>query len=165
MAYWHHPLSSAPKLKDMWQDLYDAGADFVLDGHVHGYKKPVARNASGVADPNGPREVVVGSGGKSSGVYGLLKLTLHADSADWRFVGSGATDSGTATCHGTATPPAAGQADRELLQHDVGPGRHVHRHVDRGPDEPGGGASATAPPPPRRARSTPTRRRAPTPSR
>jgi PKD repeat protein len=104
-AYWHHPLSSAPKLKDMWQDLYDAGADFVLDGHIHGYQKPVARNASGAPDPNGPREVVVGTGGKSSGVYGLLKLTLHANSADWRFVGSGTTDSGTATCHGPPQPP------------------------------------------------------------
>ena len=104
-AFWHHPLSSAPKLKDLWQDLYDAGADFVLDGHVHGYKKPVARNASGAVDPNGPREVVVGSGGKSSGVYGLLKLTLHANGADWQFVGSGASDSGTATCHGSPTTP------------------------------------------------------------
>lgn len=105
-AFWHHTLATAPKLKDIWQDLYDAGADFVLDGHVHGYRKPVARNASGAADPNGPREVVVGSGGKSSGVYGLLKLTLHADGADWRFVGSGASDSGTATCHGAPAPPA-----------------------------------------------------------
>lgn len=104
-AFWHHPLSSAPKLKDIWQDLYDAGADFVLDGHVHGYKKPVARNAAGAADPNGPREVVVGSGGKSSGVYGLLKLTLHPNGADWQFVGAGASDAGTATCHGAAPTP------------------------------------------------------------
>ncbi|HSD79322.1 MAG TPA: DNRLRE domain-containing protein [Solirubrobacteraceae bacterium] len=109
VAYLHHPLSSAPKLKDMWQDFYDAGVDFVLVGHTHTYKKPFAHNASGSADPNGPRETVVGTGGKSGGIYGVLKLTLHANSADWRFVGSGASDSGSATCHGTptATKPAA----------------------------------------------------------
>jgi PKD repeat protein len=56
------------------------------------------------------REFVAGSGGKSSGVYGLLKLTLAANGADYRFVGSGASDSGTITCHGTTQPtqPVAG---------------------------------------------------------
>ncbi len=105
LAYWHHPLSMAAGEKSMWQDLYDAGADLVLAGHNHTYKKPVAHNASGIADANGPREVVVGTGGKSGGIYGVLKLTLHAGSYDWRFVGSGTTDSGTATCHGSRLPP------------------------------------------------------------
>jgi hypothetical protein len=35
----------------------------------------------------------------------VLKLTLHAGSFDWAFVGSGASDSGAATCHGS--PPVA----------------------------------------------------------
>lgn len=105
MAFVHHPLASAPKLKPLWQALYDAGADFVLAGHTHTYKKPVARNPSGASDAKGPREVIVGTGGKSGGIYGALKLTLHPNSADWRFVGSGTSDSGSATCHGTPTPP------------------------------------------------------------
>lgn len=105
LAYWHHPLSMAAGEKPMWQDLYDAGTDLVLVGHNHTYKKPVAHDASGVADASGPREVVVGTGGKSGGIYGVLKLTLHAGSYDWRFVGSGATDSGSAACHGPRLPP------------------------------------------------------------
>jgi acid phosphatase type 7 len=35
--------------------------------------------------------------------YGVLKLTLHADSYDWQFLGDGHsgtfTDSGSAACH------------------------------------------------------------------
>jgi PKD repeat protein len=105
LAYWHHPLSYVAAEKAIWQDLYDAGADLVLVGHNHTYKKPVARNASGSPDASGPREVVVGTGGKSGGIYGVLKLTLHGGSFDWRFVGSGATDSGSAACHEPRLPP------------------------------------------------------------
>jgi PKD repeat protein len=107
LAYWHHPLSSVSAERDMWQDLYDAGADLVLVGHVHTYKTPVAHDASGSADPRGPREVVVGTGGKSGGIYGVLKLTLHDAGFDWRFVGSGASDSGSAACHGSVRPTAS----------------------------------------------------------
>ncbi|MGZ4270597.1 MAG: CBM96 family carbohydrate-binding protein [Solirubrobacteraceae bacterium] len=105
IAYWHHPLSTVAGEKQIWQDFYDAGVDLVLVGHTHTYKKPVAHDANGVADPNGPREAVVGTGGKSGGIYGVIKLTLHASSYDWKFVGSGATDSGTATCHSSRLPP------------------------------------------------------------
>jgi PKD repeat protein len=105
LAYWHHPLTSAAKEADMWQDFYDAGVDFVLTGHIHHYTAPVRRAPNGSADPNGPREVVVGTGGDDAHGSGLLKMTLHADSADWRFVGSGASDSGTATCHNGSAPP------------------------------------------------------------
>ncbi|QEC49880.1 DNRLRE domain-containing protein [Baekduia soli] len=105
-AFWHHPLSSAPKMKDLWQDLMDASADIVVDGHVHGYKDLAPHDASGHASPAGMREFVAGSGGKSSGVYGLLKLTLGTNGADYRFVGSGASDSGSLTCHGAVQPPS-----------------------------------------------------------
>jgi PKD repeat protein len=108
LAYWHHPLSYVAAEKAIWQDLYDAGADLVLVGHNHTYKKPVAHDASGTPDASGPREVVVGTGGKSGGIYGVIKLTLHGGSFDWRFVGSGATDSGSAACHDPRLPPPAG---------------------------------------------------------
>jgi PKD repeat protein len=105
VAYWHHPLSYAPAEKAIWQDLYDAGADLVLVGHEHTYRKPVAHDASGSPDATGPREVIVGTGGYSGGIYGVLKLTLHAGSFDWSFEGTGATDSGTAACHAPRLPP------------------------------------------------------------
>ena len=40
--------------------------------------------------------------------YGVLALTLHADSYDWRFVpeaGKTFTDSGTTACHNAPPPP------------------------------------------------------------
>jgi PKD repeat protein len=110
-AFWHHPLSTVSKLKPLWQALQNAGADLVIDGHTHGYKNLAPHDANGAATPNGMREIIAGSGGKSSGVYGLLKLTLGSNGADYRFVGSGASDSGTITCHGPAPGPSQPVAD------------------------------------------------------
>jgi PKD repeat protein len=104
LAFLHHPLSSAPLAKDLWQDMYDYGVDFVLTGHKHGWEPPRAQNPSGVSDPNGPREVVVGTGGKDGSAFGLLKMTLRNGSTDWAFDGT-VDASGSATCHGSATPP------------------------------------------------------------
>jgi hypothetical protein len=75
-------------------------------------------SASGRVDPErGIREFVVGTGGKShyeieipltnsevhnDYTYGLLKLTLHPKSYDWRFIpvaGETFTDSGHDRCH------------------------------------------------------------------
>jgi PKD repeat protein len=124
LAYWHHPRSTAPLEQDMWQDMYSAGVDFVLTGHVHSYKAPRAINPYGNADANGPREVVIGTGGDDDNGSGLLKMTLHASSADWQFVGSGVTNSGSAACHnGTPGPvpqpqpaPAPPKPDFEYTQ-------------------------------------------------
>jgi hypothetical protein len=71
-----------------------------------------------VADPNGIRQFIVGTGGRSqgtltatppanselrnTGTYGVLKLTLHAGSYDWQFVpeaGKTFTDTGSQSCH------------------------------------------------------------------
>jgi PKD repeat protein len=104
LVYWHHPLSTAPAEVPIWQDLYAAGVDFVVTGHVHGYTPPRGLDPSGRPDANGPREAIVGTGGKDGGVYGLLKLTLHPNSADWSFVGT-TSNSGSATCRAVAPPP------------------------------------------------------------
>jgi hypothetical protein len=122
LAFWHHPLFSS-KLESLsslpfWQDLYAAGADVILNGHVHAYERFVPQAPDGTADPaNGIREFVVGTGGKSletlgspvansevrnSSAYGVLELTLHAGSYDWKFAtepGSTFTDSGSTPCH------------------------------------------------------------------
>lgn len=124
VAYWHHPRWSSGQhgnnasVAPFWQTLYAAGVDVVLNGHDHHYERFAPQNPSGQADPaRGIREFVVGTGGRShygitsvkpnserrnSGAFGLLSLTLHDGSYDWRFVpeaGGSFTDSGTASCH------------------------------------------------------------------
>ena len=124
LAYWHHPRFSSGEhgdtaaMQPIWQTLYDANADVALAGHDHGYERFAPQTSAGVADgTRGIREFVVGTGGKShyafttarpnslvreSQTYGVLELTLHAQSYDWRFVpeaGGTFADSGSAACH------------------------------------------------------------------
>jgi Ca2+-binding RTX toxin-like protein len=125
LAYWHHPrFSSGPHgnntlVDPFWNDLYQAGAEVVLNGHDHDYERFAPQTSSGVEDPaQGISEFVVGTGGKShyafrtiqpnskvrnSDTYGVLKLTFHASSYDWQFVpqaGKTFSDSGSGQCHG-----------------------------------------------------------------
>ncbi|MEA2692691.1 MAG: hypothetical protein QOJ16_2078 [Acidobacteriota bacterium] len=125
LAYWHHPRFSSgqhgsdPAYQTFWEDLYAAGADVVLSGHDHIYERFLPQDPAGNADPGrGLRQFVVGTGGRnqtpfailrpnsaarSSGVFGVLALTLYPNGYDWRFVpaaGSGAfADAGTGLCH------------------------------------------------------------------
>lgn len=124
LAYWHHPrfssgLHGGDKTYDaFWRALYDAGADVVLVGHDHSYERFGPQDPARRADAaRGIREFVVGTGGRSrypfrlpepnsevrnSGTYGILALTLHTSSYDWRFVpeeGKTFTDAGSAACH------------------------------------------------------------------
>lgn len=124
LAYWHQPRWSSGKnhgngseYQALWQVLYEAGADLVLNGHEHNYERFAEMNASGAAVSGGMREIVVGTGGKShydfatplpgseirnSDTYGVLKLTLRATGYDWEFIpveGSTFTDSGSSNCH------------------------------------------------------------------
>jgi hypothetical protein len=126
LAYFHKPLFSSgaahgndPLMKPLWQVLYQAHADIVINGHDHDYERFAPQDPEGSADPDhGIREFVVGSGGKNShrvmaapkpnsevrnaDTFGVLKLTLHAKSYDWEFVpeaGKSFTDSGAGHCH------------------------------------------------------------------
>lgn len=126
LAYWHHPRFSSGAIGGntaytaFWNALQNAGAEIVLVSHDHNYERFAPQNSSGVADPNGIREFVVGTGGKNwtniptvqpnsevrqANVYGVLKLILHPTSYDWEFVTepgypwSSFTDSGTENCH------------------------------------------------------------------
>jgi acid phosphatase type 7 len=128
LAYWHIPLfSSGGRAAQngywLWKQLYAAHADVVLDGHDHIYERFDPQDASGVADPNGIREFIVGTGGanhtsiatvaansvvRDTTTFGVLALTLHAGSYDWTFepaVGT-FTDSGSATCHNAGSTPS-----------------------------------------------------------
>lgn len=135
LAYWHKPRFSSgvshgnnPSVQPFWDVLYEHGADVVLGAHDHIYERFAPQSPAGQAAPqNGIRQFVVGTGGKtlhaigsprrnsevrSSHAYGVLKLTLHAESYSWEFMpveGQGFTDTGSAPCVGilpTSTPTA-----------------------------------------------------------
>ncbi len=70
IAMWHKPLFSSNAnntfMQDIWQALYDFGADIVLNGHAHGYERFAPQTATGVANSTyGIKEFVVGTGGES----------------------------------------------------------------------------------------------------
>jgi hypothetical protein len=128
LAYWHIPLFSSggrasPGTLPLWQQLYGAHADVVLDGHDHIYERFDPQTPAGLLDPtNGIRQFTVGTGGSdhtsiaslapnsvvdNTDSFGVLALTLHQASYDWAFepaVGS-FTDSGSATCHTAVAGP------------------------------------------------------------
>jgi hypothetical protein len=125
LAYYHKPLFSSGsahgndyEMKPLWQALYDAHADVIINGHDHNYERFAPQNADGVSDAaRGIREFVVGTGGKNhrpillakpnselrnADAFGVLKLTLRTGEYDWQFVpeaGKSFVDSGTAKCH------------------------------------------------------------------
>ncbi len=122
LAYWHHPYFSSigtsvrPGLKPIWDELYAAQADVVLNAHYRAYERFAKQSPTGAADANGLRQFTVGTGGhgvdqfgtirpnseaRSSGVFGVLKLALASGSYTWEFVpiaGQGFTDTGSADC-------------------------------------------------------------------
>lgn len=124
LAYWHRPLFTsglhrgAIETKSFWNDLYNVGADVVLNGHSHQYERFAAQNSQGVADAGrGIVQFVVGTGGKNlkgfwrgkansvlqnSKSYGVLKLELGDKGYAWEFISERGQvlDSGTGQCHG-----------------------------------------------------------------
>lgn len=121
IAIWHMPSFSSgsrhgnsPDYLTWWQDLSAAHASIIINGHDHDYERFAPQSPTATAVSDGIREFVVGTGGaagdpfgaiqpnsevRASGIYGVLELTLHADSYDWQFIpaaGSSFSDSGTA---------------------------------------------------------------------
>ena len=126
LAYFHKPLFSSggkhgndPEVRPLWEVLYGAGADVIINGHDHDYERFAPQDPSGHLDQKrGLREFVVGSGGKNShrkmgnpepnsevrndDTFGVLKLTLHPGAYDWEFVpeaGKSFKDAGSDPCH------------------------------------------------------------------
>ncbi|OLB27119.1 MAG: hypothetical protein AUH13_25185 [Acidobacteria bacterium 13_2_20CM_58_27] len=125
LAYWHKPLFSSGSahgtdltMKPLWDALYQANADVVVNGHDHDYERFAPQTPEGAPDSaRGIREFVVGTGGKglrpfsapkpnseagNAEAFGVLKLTLHANGYDWQFIpeeGKSYTDSGSGACH------------------------------------------------------------------
>src|SRR3989442_206808 len=129
LAYWHNPLfdsKDAPNtaIRPLWDALYAAGVDVVLNAPYAFYERFAPQTPAGVADPvTGIREFIVGTGGaektslgtvqpnsevRNSGTAGVLKLTLDDGSYAWEFVpvaGKTFRDSGTGSCHGGPPRP------------------------------------------------------------
>jgi len=122
LAYWHNPLfSSGPnggdaRMRDIWRVLYEFGVDVVVNGDDHFYERFAPQNPDGRPDPFGIRQFIVGTGGAPlygvrnilpnseirGSTFGVLKLTLHADSYEWEFVpipGESFRDLGGGQCH------------------------------------------------------------------
>jgi hypothetical protein len=125
LAYWHHPrFSSGAHGSDhdvhgLWQVLYDANADVILNGHDHDYERFAPQTPAGARNrTRGIRQFVVGTGGanlrpirsnvtansevRNSDTHGVVVLSLRAGGYTWRFIpvaGKNFTDAGTGTCH------------------------------------------------------------------
>ena len=121
IAVFHQPLfasgTPAPSRKPIWDRLYAAGVEIVLNGHLTWYERYAPQTPDGTVDTvNGIREFVVGTGGfttaigtptaanlaKQGNTRGVLKLTLTPGNYAWQFVtiaGKTFTDTGTGTCH------------------------------------------------------------------
>jgi LysM repeat protein len=129
LAYWHRPRYTSRRTDgaahDLFQALYDYGADVVLSGHDHHYERFGPQdNGAQEAPDRGVRQFVVGTGGatlrdirfiqpssevRETETWGILKMTLHPDSYDWEFIpipGQTWTDSGSAKCVSAPDRPA-----------------------------------------------------------
>ncbi|WP_330294456.1 discoidin domain-containing protein [Streptomyces sp. NBC_00503] len=122
-AYWHHPLYSSgghgndPVSKPVWNILYGAKADLVLNGHDHHYERFAPQNPDGKAAADGIVEIVGGMGGaepypienvqpnsqkRISGQYGVLKLDFTDSGYSWSYVDTEGKTQDTSpkyTCH------------------------------------------------------------------
>ena len=125
LAYFHKPLFSSggahgddPEIKPLWQALYEANVDVVVNGHDHDYERFAPQDPDGKSDAKrGIREFVAGTGGKNqrpfgpphpnseirnTDGFGVLKFTLRSNGYDWQFIpeaGKTFTDSGSGVCH------------------------------------------------------------------
>lgn len=125
MAIFHRPLftssrvTGSSEVRPLWTELYNAGAELVVNGHAHLYERMAPQTPNGVRDDaNGIRQIIAGTGGhqmhgwhdtihpnsevRNNVTFGVLKLTLHANSYDWQFLpvaGETFTDSGSTACH------------------------------------------------------------------
>jgi hypothetical protein len=123
LSFWNAPRFSSqgdqPKYNAFWQDLYQAGADVVLNAQDADYERFAPQDPTGQADgTSGISEFIVGTGGAkhapvpttraansvifNRATFGILELTLGSATFDWRFIaeqGKTFSDAGSGTCH------------------------------------------------------------------
>jgi acid phosphatase type 7 len=122
LAYWHKPLYTSgqnpptPAVRPLFDALYKAGAEVVLNAHQHNYERFAPQDADSNFVPRGTREFVVGTGGaqltgfvtvaKNSKLrygkgHGVLRMTLSPGKYAWKFLavpGAPPADTGYANC-------------------------------------------------------------------
>jgi hypothetical protein len=107
IAIWHRPRWGSGAHRDskkprwLWNELYAARAELILNGHAHHYERFAPQRPDQIPDPQGPRMFIVGTGGRRLAgrtkdtpnseyarfdKYGVLKLTLRPDSYRWEFL-------------------------------------------------------------------------------
>ena len=125
VAMWGDPMFTSssvhtndPSYVDFWRALYDHNVELVLNGDDHAYERFAPQRPDGRLDQaRGIRQFTVGTGGRvlygtgslqpnsevrNTETFGVLELSLSADSYTWRFVpqeGKTFTDTGTESCH------------------------------------------------------------------
>jgi acid phosphatase type 7 len=124
LVFWHHPhftsgrYSAQGTMRAVWDALYEANVDLVVNGHEHFYERFAPQTPDGVPDATrGIRQITVGTGGKNlfgyvgvapnselreNRYHGVMKLSLHDRSYDWEFVTAPwgrVADSGAGGCH------------------------------------------------------------------
>ncbi len=127
VAYFHHPRFSSgshgtvpppPVVPELWRDLHAAGVDVIISAHEHFYERFAPQTPDGSPDEQfGIRQFIVGTGGAPLtqsvrrvanseiviSAFGVLRLTLEAQSYRWEFISADAgavLDSGSGRCHG-----------------------------------------------------------------
>jgi acid phosphatase type 7 len=121
-AVLHHPFDSSgingptPSLRDMWELMFNLGADVVIAGHDHLYERHAPINADQRRDPaRGIRQFTVGTGGAPlynkvrQGLnseflvsnFGMLRLKLDPALYEWQFMDmtGNVLDRGLTVCH------------------------------------------------------------------
>jgi hypothetical protein len=134
LAYWHVPrfssLETAPRnnVKPLWDLLYAAGADVILNGNNRLYERFAPQRPDGSADHAfGVRQFTASTGGIGvqtpsgaptnnsevllSNVFGVLVLGLRPDGYDWEFRPAEGTtlpieETGSGVCHPSPLPIA-----------------------------------------------------------
>ena len=124
LAYWQlprfssHDVAERAVVKPLWDALYQAGAEVVINGHYQFYERYAKQNPAGGADPeHGLRQFTVGTGGQGTDpfgtpspnsqvritdTYGVLELALNTGSYAWEFVsvaGPTIAEKGSTSCH------------------------------------------------------------------
>ncbi len=126
LAMWHKPRFFSSNIPGwtynastlaLWNQLYAAGVDLILNGQQHQYERMRPMTPTGAMDDDrGIRQFSVGTGGESaeipiavaagsealSDAFGILRLTLDDRSYAWDFVPTVPgqfADTGSGTCH------------------------------------------------------------------
>lgn len=136
IAIWHQPRFASGRghgdtasTAAVWDALYNAGVEIVLNGHEQHYERFAPQSPDGEPDwEYGIRQFIVGTGGDSDGLFGItvpnserrrsgtsgvLVFNLKDGQYDWRFVpvnGDAFSDAGSGSCH--AAPPWAPRPPR-----------------------------------------------------